>query len=153
MLNCLQVRNVVAATPEELQEDINLALQELGKRVQDIRFIDPLGEGFACSIIYWSQNIAAEMTAKIEDLPETPKAKDGDPVFVCVIHDYQRDLVRDALIMAEVHYRGESAKSNYNASEQNGLAQIADEYEKLQSRFENDNERPETVETEGYNAS
>lgn len=153
MLNCLQVRNVVAATPEELQEELNLTLQELGKRVQEIQFISPLGEGFACSIIYWSQNVPAEMTAKIEGLPEDPKAPAGAPVFVCVIHDHQREMVKDALVQMQFELMSKSIDKDLNAEQQNQFAALADDYEKLQSRFEDDNERPEMVETEGYNAS
>lgn len=152
MLKCLQVQNIVAATPEELQEQLNTVLRELGQRVQQVQFLMALTEDFACSVIYWSQDVAAEMTAKIEDLPEDPEAKDGDPIFVCVLHDYQRDLVRDALIMAEVHYRHESINPDLHHTEQDGLNQIANTYEKLQQRFENDNERPEMAESQGYNS-
>lgn len=153
MLNCLQVRNVFAVTPEELQEDLNNALKELGKRVQKIQFISPLGDGFACSVIYWSQNIPAEMTNKIENLPEDTKAKDGDPVFVCVIHDYQRELVKDALVQMQFEMMSKSVDKDYNEKEQDNFAALAEECEKLQSRFENDNEHPEGIETQGYNNS
>ena len=97
MLNCQQVKSIYAATQEELQDLVNEQLRKLGKRVQQIDFVNPLCEGFRVNIIYWSQDIASTMTCKLEELSEEPEATDESKLFVLVLHDCQRDLVKTIL--------------------------------------------------------
>lgn len=151
MLNCLQVKNIFAPTPEVMEEELNQTLKELGLRVQTIQFISPLSEGFACSVLYWSQNIPAEMTYKLENLEEDVRAGKDEPVFIAVIHDYQRELVKDALVHLQFEYLSRSIDKEISAAEQDNYSALADLLELLQSRFENDNERLECNKTEGYN--
>lgn len=152
MLNCLQVKNIMAASPEELQEDLNTILKDLGTRVQKIDFLNPYQNSFGCTVTYWSQDIPAEMTAKIEELPEDPEALPGDPVFVCVLHDYQRHYVLHALKQQEDTCKiGAMDQSGLKTgSERERLRADADIYKNLQKRFEDDNQ-PEMIETQGPN--
>ena len=93
MLNCQQVKSIFAATQEELEDLLNEALRKLWKRVQHIDFVNPLVEGYGVNIVYWSQDIEATMTYKLETLPEEPMATDESALFVAVLHECQRDLV------------------------------------------------------------
>ena len=92
MLNCQQVKSILAGTQEELEDLLNEELRKLGKRVEHIDFINPLSEGYAANIIYWSQELASTMTCKLDELPEEPMAEDGAALFVAVMHECQRDL-------------------------------------------------------------
>lgn len=97
MLNCQQVKSIFAATQEELEELVNQELRKLGKRVQHIDFVNPLVEGYGVNIVYWSQDLAATMTCKLETLPEEPEAQDGAALFVAVMHDCQREFIHEVL--------------------------------------------------------
>lgn len=97
MLNCQQVKSIFAATQEELEELVNQELRKLGKRVQHIDFVNPLVEGYGVNIVYWSQDLAATMTCKLDTLPEEPEAQDGAALFVAVMHDFQREFIYDVL--------------------------------------------------------
>ena len=93
MLNCQQVKSIMAESHEEMQDLLNAELRKLGSRVVEVDFCNTLMNGFGANIIYWSQDIPAAMTCKLETLPEEPEAEDGAALFVAVMHDCQRDLV------------------------------------------------------------
>lgn len=93
MLNCQQVKSIMAQSHEELQDLLNAELRKIGSRVVEVDFCNTLTNAFGANIIYWSQDIPAAMTCKLETLPEEPEAVDGAALFVAVMHDCQRDLV------------------------------------------------------------
>lgn len=97
MLNCQQVKSIMAESHEEMQELLNAELRRLGSRVVEIDFCNTLMNGFGANIIYWSQDIPAAMTCKLDTLPAEPEAEDGAALFVAVMHDCQRQLVYDFL--------------------------------------------------------
>lgn len=93
MLNCQQVKSIMAQSHEELQDLLNVELRKIGSRVVEVDFCNTLTDAFGANIIYWSQDIPAAMTCKLDTLPEEPEAEDGAALFVAVMHDCQRDLV------------------------------------------------------------
>ena len=97
MLNCQQVKSIMAQSHEELQDLLNVELRKIGSRVVEVDFCNTLTNAFGANIIYWSQDIPAAMTCKLDTLPEEPEAVDGAAVFVAVMHDCQRDLVHQCL--------------------------------------------------------
>lgn len=104
MLNCQQVKSIMAESHEEMQELLNAELRRLGSRVVEIDFCNTLMNGFGANIIYWSQDIPAAMTCKLDTLPAEPEAEDGAALFVAVMHDCQRQMVYDCLKgMAQSH--------------------------------------------------
>lgn len=101
MLNCQQVKSIMAESHEEMQELLNAELRRLGSRVVEVDFCNTLMNGFGANIIYWSQDIPAAMTCKLDTLPAEPEAEDGAALFVAVMHDCQRELVFQCMMMAK----------------------------------------------------
>jgi len=97
MLNCQQVKSIMAESHEELQDLLNVELRKIGSRVVEVDFCNTLTNAFGANIIYWSQDIEAAMTMKLEDLSEEPEAEDGAALFVAVMHDIQRQMVFECL--------------------------------------------------------
>lgn len=127
MLNCQQVKSIMAESHEEMQELLNAELRRLGSRVVEIDFCNTLINEFGANIIYWSQDIPAAMTCKLDTLPAEPEAEDGAALFVAVMHDCQRDLVHRVLC----HFR---ATNSFTQERTNGLL------ERTIVRFEPDKE-------------
>ena len=97
MLNCLQIKSIFCATQEELQGELNALLAALGTRVQHVDFVQPLGEGFAAIVTYWSQDVPAAITTKIEEvLPE-----DGAQLHVVVLTEKERFGVLSYLVLSK----------------------------------------------------
>ena len=97
MLNCQQVKSIMAQSHEELQDLLNVELRKIGSRVVEVDFCNTLMNGFGANIIYWSQDIPAAMTCKLDTLPAEPEAEDGAALFVAVMHDCQRQMLYDYL--------------------------------------------------------
>lgn len=143
MLNCQQVKSIYAVTQEELQDLVNEELKKLGKRVQKIDFISPLCEGYGVNIVYWSQDIASTMTCKLEELPDEPEAEDGAKLFVSVLHDFHRSTI-EKLIEEKIYALTQNCKDEkYNAREQDLFSINIPFYERLLSRFKDDEEQLE----------
>lgn len=140
MLNCLQVKSILCASPEELQDTLNSVLAELGKRVHDVHFFVPLTEGFAANVIYWSQDVPAAITAKCEEYAEENPGT--EPIFVAVISESQRVEVYNALVqMVNVLKKeAENAKAEGKSDIYNSVIKEQETYFKLLPRFEPDTE-------------
>ena len=101
MLNCQQVKSIMAQSHEELQDLLNVELRKIGSRVVEVDFCNTLTDAFGANIIYWSQDIQAAMTCKLDTLPAEPEAEDGAALFVAVMHDCQRELVYQCMMLAK----------------------------------------------------
>ena len=140
MLNCLQVKSILCASPEELQDTLNGVLAELGKRVHDVHFFAPLTNGFAANVIYWSQDVPAAITVKCEEYAEENPGT--EPIFVAVLSEGQRAWAFSALMemVAACKKEAENARMTGSSDKYNFATNKQEIYSKLLKRFEPDQE-------------